>query len=521
MVVNAAQRRWLRAQQYIAVGNLAAAQAVLESLLATTPGDARARLLLGGVYLGQQRLRDACACLALAARTLPDDPEIIATLAYCLNEVGETLAMRDCLSHPAIERIQSRQARARLAHMHQLLGQHRQALALMDDAHVCGLADPEFRYCRSLQLQFNGRIDEAERELAACLAENPTIGRASLALARMRRQTATFNHLDYITAQLHRVEPGSEDHASFEFARFKELDDMDRREEAWAALEQGNAIMYSRVDHQTERERQHFAAIARICSARFVSASARPVAGPMPIFIIGMPRSGTTLLERIVSNHPQVASCGELLDFMRQMRWVANAHGRSFVDDALLERVADLDYAEVGRRYLEQTRWRADGKPFYVDKLPANFLMAGFIHRALPDARILHMVRDPMDVCFSNWKAMFGDAYGYSYDLTALADYYCSYRGLMEHWYQIMPGAVLDVSYADLVRDPEAVTAHVLAFCGLPPEPGCSDIIANRAPVSTLSTAQVRESIHCRSLAAWQRYSTQLGPLQTALGKFA
>jgi hypothetical protein len=112
----------------------------------------------------------------------------------------------------------------------------------------------------------------------------------------MRRQTATFNHLDYITAQLHRVEPGSEDHASFEFARFKELDDLDRREEAWGALERGNAIMYSRVDHQMERERQHFAAIARVCSARFVSAPVQPVAGPVPIFIVGMPRSGTTLL---------------------------------------------------------------------------------------------------------------------------------------------------------------------------------------------------------------------------------
>lgn len=515
--MSAQGRHWLRAQRYIAEGNLPAAQAALESTLARDPQDVQARLLLASVFLARGRLRAACAQLCTAARHPPDDPDALATLAYCLDQVGETVAMRDCLSNPALAQLDSGPVLARLAHMHQLLGQHREALDLMDRARSRGMDTPEFRYYRSLQLQFNGRIAEAERELSNCLAENPTIGRASLALARMRRQTETSNHLDYIAAQLQRVEPGSEDHASFEFARFKELDDLDRRAEAWQALARGNAIMYARGDHDIERERRHLATIARVCPVSFVSAQAPRAEGPVPIFIVGMPRSGTTLLERIIGNHPLVASCGELSDFMRQLRWVADSHGNGWVDDPLLDRAPDLDYAEVGRRYREQTQWRAAGKPFHTDKLPANFLMAGFIHRALPQAKILHMVRDPMDVCFSNWKAMFGDAYAYSYDLEALADYYRGYRALMAHWHRVMPGAVLDVSYAALVRDPETVTARVLAFCGLPPAPGCSDIARNRTPVSTLSTAQVREPIHARAMAAWQRYADGMQPVRESL----
>lgn len=513
-----ADRQWERAQHYIAVGQLHAARATLEALLTHLPDNIEVRLLLASVYLAQKRLRDACAQLCAAANVQPDNLETVAKVAYCLHQVGETFAMRDCLTHPGISRIRSGPLLARLAHMQQLLGQHRQALKLMDRAKDCGLDTPEFRYHRSMQLQFNGRIEEAERELTACLQENSTIGRASVALARLRRQTPESNHLDYIAMRLQRGELDDKDRAAFEFARFKELDDLDRREEAWIALERGNATMYAHVAHDVERERRHIAAIARICSAEFVSSSVPHHDGPVPIFIIGMPRSGSTLLERIVSNHSQVSSYGELSDFMRQMRWTANVHGQAFVDDALLERVADLDYIEVGRRYLEQTQWRANGKSFYVDKLPANFLMAGFIHRSLPHARILHMVRDPMDVCFSNWKALFGETHGYSYNLESLADYYRQYRMLMAHWHEVMPGAVLDVSYAELIDDPETVTARVLAFCGLPHEPGCSDILTNRAPVSTLSTAQVREGIHRRTLAAWRRYAEGMQSLYMALG---
>ena len=149
----------------------------------------------------------------------------------------------------------------------------------------------------------------------------------------------------------------------------------------------------------------------------------------------------------------------------------------------------------LGRRYLEQTQWRAAGKARFVDKLPPNYLLAGFIARALPQARILHMVRDPMDLCFSNYRAFFGDAFAYSYDLDALAEHHRQYTRLMAHWHATMPGRIHDVAYSDLVTDTEGTTRAMLSHCGLAFEPGCLDASSSDLPVATLSTS--RSSVNC------------------------
>jgi tetratricopeptide (TPR) repeat protein len=517
------ERQWQRAQRYIASRQFAAARAALEALLVHRPDDIQARLLLASVLLEQEHLRDACDELVQASRYLPDDPAIVHRVAYCLHQVGESVDVHRCLQHPAIEHARDGGVLVALAHLHQLQGTHEQALALMDRALQLGFDSPDVRYFRSLQLQFNGGMREAEAELEACLRIGPTYGRASLALARMRRQTPEHNHLEAITSRLERVEPGSEHHAALEFARFKELDDLDLRDEAWAALVRGNNIMRARVPHDSERERRRFDALITTCDEAFARATEDDVAaagvdeGPQPIFIVGMPRSGTTLLERILGNHSQVASPGELPDFPRQLRWVADTHGADLLDEKLLERLPDLDYRLLGQRYLAQSRWRANGKRFYVDKLPPSFMLAGLIHRALPHAPILHMRRDAMDVCYSNWKALFGESYAYSYGMDTLAAHFREYARLMAHWRGVMPGAILDLDYEQVVTDPEAATAEVLSFCGLPFEAGCYDITRNRNPVSTLSSPQVRETIHRRALGEWRRYASHLEPLRKAL----
>ena len=511
-------RQWLRAQHYVVDGNLPAGRAALESLLAKNPAHVEARLLLASVLLDQKHLRNAAEELLRAADAPPDNPLLLTKLAHALFRVGETVAARKCLEHPSLAECGNGRCLAQASQMYQLLNEHKAALALMDRARELGIGDPDFRYYRSLQLMFNGRIAEAERELEECLRLGPTHGRASLALARMGKQSIARNHLDYIRAQLKRVAAGSEDHAAFEFAQFKELDDMQRHEEAWAALARANAIMFQRLGHDGPREQRQFDALTTLGTEEFVqSGTRRPAGGPQPIFILGMPRSGTTLLERILSNHSQVTTAGELADFPRQLRRAANVYGHFIVDDEVMERAATLDYGEIGARYLAQSQWRAAGKSFYVDKLPSNFMLAGMIHRALPHAPILHMRRDPMDVCFSNWKALFGDSYAYSYDLDALADHYLRYDRLMKHWHQVMPGAILDVPYVDLVTDTQDVARRVLEFCGLEWEPGCCDIAANRTPVSTLSSPQIREPIHQRSLQEWRRYEGWLSSLHEKL----
>lgn len=481
-----AQQLWVNAQHHIRARRFPAARAALEALLVQQPWQVPARLLLSSVVLAEGKVRDAAAQLKFATFTLPDDPDTICKVAQSLAKLGETNAARATLRHPALAHTRNGPALAALGHVFQGLGLHEDALALMDRAKAAGFDTPDFRYFRALQLQFNGRLAETEAELEACLRMGPTFGRASLTQARLRRWTADDNHLDFIAQRLAQVEKGSEDHAAFEFARHKELEDLGRFDEAWTALERGNAVMAERLREHPRNERELFAAMAARCTPGFLADTAPAQPGPVPIFILGMPRSGTTLLERILGNHPQVASPGELADFPRQLRWTADRHGHALLDAALVEDAATLDFAELGRRYLEQTQWRAGDKAFFVDKLPPNYQLAGFIRKALPQARILHMVRDPMDVCFSNWRALFGDSYAYSYAMDTLAAHYRAYRGLMDHWHAAMPGAIHDVSYTALVTDTEATARAALAYCGLDFTADLLDTAHEKRSVATL-----------------------------------
>jgi tetratricopeptide (TPR) repeat protein len=510
-------RLWQRAQRYIELDQITAARITLESLVQRDPAHSGAHMLLASVLLSEGRVREAAKHAIIASRTLPDDAKAVSTTAHCLLRIGENVAARDCLRGFDTSRLRDGGMLVGLAHAFQMLGDHETALALMDRARDNGFDNPDFRYFRSLQLQFNGHIEEAGRELEACLRLGPTYGRASLTLARMRKQTAASNHLDYIRRQLQTVERGSEDHAAFEFAQFKVLEDIGKYIEAFAALERGNAIMYARQQHSIDRERALFDALIARTPPAFLDQAGAKIEGPIPIFVIGLPRSGTTLLDRILDNHSLVTATGERSDFPRQLRWTADLHGHELIDEALIERLERIEYAELGRRYLEQTQWRALGKPYYVDKLPPNFMLIGLIHRALPQAPILHMVREPMDVCFSNYKAMFGDSYAYSYDIEALAAHYGQYRRLMQHWHTALPGRIFDISYNDLVVAPEAGALRILEHCGLPSESGCEDLSRNTGAVDTLSSAQVREPIHARTLGEWRRYERQLAPLQAAL----
>jgi len=309
--------------------------------------------------------------------------------------------------------------------------------------------------------------------------------------------------------------------AEFEYAQFKILDDLRRYAEAWPALARCNAIMRELNPYDAAAEAAVTDALMGmpIPEDRSRAPPSSASEGPTPIFIIGMPRSGTTLLDRMLSRHSQIASAGEITDFWRQLHWVTDvAPARSSELLEAIRRSADIDCAMLGARYLQQTRWRAQGRAYYIDKLPANFRMVAFIRRALPQAPILHMVRDPIDTCFSNFKAMFGNISPYSYDLQALAHYYGQYARLARHWQVRLPDAMLDVPYAALVRAPGNTLRRVLEYCGLALEQACLRPELNTSPVATPSSSQVREAIHTRSLEQWRNYAAQLQPLHQALG---
>jgi hypothetical protein len=401
-------------------------------------------------------------------------------------------------------------------------------MAVMERAMAAGVDTRGEHYLHAMLYQFTGDIERAAEVLGMCLRRWPRFGDAMVVLSNLRKQTPASNHLDFLRGQLrdmpaHDTDPqGRFVRAEFESALFKELDDLGRHDEAWPALARSNALMHALNPYDGAGEAAVTDAILRAC-ADFDGAAPVPAAapeGPTPIFIVGMPRSGTTLLDRMLSSHSQVVSAGEINDFLRQLHWTADvAPGGVPGILKALQRSADIDFAELGARYLQQTQWRAGGHRYYIDKLPINVRMVPFIRRALPHAPILHMMREPMDVCYSNFKAMFGNTSAYSYDMAALAHYYGQYASLARHWRATLPGAMLDVSYAALVRDPETELRRVLAHCGLAMEEGCLRPERNAAPVATPSSAQVREPIHTRSLGEWQRYAVQLEPLRAAIAR--
>jgi hypothetical protein len=216
-----------------------------------------------------------------------------------------------------------------------------------------------------------------------------------------------------------------------------------------------------------------------------------------------------------------VAEGGELYDLPATLRLALDRHFPGPTDAEVGRRADALDYGEIGRQYLQRVGWRAGGRDFLVDKLPSNFLNVGVLRRALPGARVVHMRRGAMDTCFSNLKELFSNACPYSYDQGELAAWYRGYRGLMDHWQAVAPGYVLDVDYEALARDPAGEGARVLAFCGLVWDPACLDVGGNARSVNTASSAQVREPIHTRGIAAWRRYERQLAPLQASLDAVA
>jgi hypothetical protein len=298
------------------------------------------------------------------------------------------------------------------------------------------------------------------------------------------------------------------------FALHKELDDLGDTGGAWQALVQACSAKRGTLDYRAEDTR---ALVDALVAMPADAPSASRDAGPVPVFIVGMHRSGTTLLEQLLDASPEVRGVGELYDYTSAMRGATDHHCKGVIDLAIVGKSGQADFAEVGRRYLQGMGWRLGGERVFTDKLPSNFLNIGFICRALPQARILHMVRDPLETCFSNLRELFSDANPYSYEQRELADYFLQYRRLMSHWHAVYPGRILDVAYDDLTADPEATMRGVAAFCGIDYVDAMRDPRSSTRAVATASAVQVRDAVVRRDVPKWVPYARHLQPLVAAL----
>lgn len=381
---------------------------------------------------------------------------------------------------------------------------------------------PPALYNYATALRYLGRLDEAEDAFERLLALAPDHSLAIASLAALRKWTPERNHVARIRGELARCAPGSDAEARLHYALFKELHDVKApAAEAWDALKAGAELCRSLYPYALEERTKFVDTLIEIYGHdRLRRAPSHSPAPPRPIFVLGLPRSGTTLTERILASHSSVTAMGETSGFQVAMRQALSIVRKSELDADAVRRSADLDWSKIAAAYQHETAFLARGAATVTEKLPHNYELAGQIALAFPNAPIVHVRRSPMDSLFGAYKIMFGEgAYTWSYDFADLAAHYRLYRRLMDHWTSALGDRVHVVTLERLIAEPEPEIRKLLEFCGLPFEEACLSPHKSKGGVSTASSSQVRAPINSEGVGAWRRYREQFEPLRAALEK--
>jgi tetratricopeptide (TPR) repeat protein len=391
--------------------------------------------------------------------------------------------------------------------------------------------DPALLYNLATAQRMNGCFAAAEHTADTVIRLRPDDAEAFYLRSDLRRQTPANHHVAELQQRIalslttapptpaHATAPRhAQRHAPLYFALAKELDDLADYPRAFAALRAGNDLRRAAFAYDVERDMLTMDHLLQRHDATSLQAAADGCDSDEPIFVVGLPRSGTTLVERILGSHGDVQAAGELNAFAQEaVNQVRRRFAGDFSKEAFVERSLDLAPRMLGRAYLDATRPRTGAKPRFVDKTPLNYLYLGLIRRALPRAKIILVRRQPMDSCFAMYRTLFAGAYPFSYDLKELGKYYCAWARLMRHWQHILGPALHVVDYERLVQDQRGETARLLAFCGLDWQDACLSFQDNPGAVTTASASQVRQPLYASSLNRSARYASQLTPLADIL----
>ncbi|MCW4462940.1 sulfotransferase [Sphingomonas sp. BT-65] len=503
------------ARSALSRGDLNAAHRFAATLVAENPRDAEGHFLLGVAESSAGRIQTGIRHLEQAVALDPQG-EYRAQLAKLFTLVrrdGDAAAMlRDAEQAPPADAL----SRDTMGCVYARLGDHAAALPHFDEAVRRDPRNTEYRYNQAATLNFLGRTEEADAALETLIALAPGNARAHHLLASLRKQSTERNHVERL-ARTHAAARDGGDRLRLGYALAKELEDIGRPAEALDWLCEVNAEHRGTLPYTFARDAAVFDAI----EASWPALAAAPASEPptdAPIFVIGVPRTGTTLVDRILSSHPDVESAGELQAMPIAVKKAAGTPGPAVMDPETIAAAVGRDLGDIGREYLQRaSHHRRDPGRRFTDKFPGNFQYAGFIARALPSARIVCLRRHPMDTVLSNFRNLFAVGsryYDYSYDLLDIAAYYDRFDRLMAFWRDALPGRVLEVRYEDLIADQEGETRRLLAHCGLAWSDDCLSFHTNSAPVSTPSAAQVRRPIYTESVARWKRHADVLEPVQ-------
>ncbi len=372
------------------------------------------------------------------------------------------------------------------------------------------------------RLKTAGHQDRAINAYRRSIELDPGFGEAYWSLANLKTFRFTAEEIVQMRHQLDRPELGATHRHHFEFALGKALEDEAQYAESFQHYLEGNTLRRKTVVFSPEENHARTGRAKSLFSREFFEQRAGSGSSAAdPIFIVGLPRAGSTLIEQILSSHSAVEGTMELPEIIaitRSLRKQAEDPQSTTYHEVLATLGAD-ELRELGDRYIERTRiHRKSDAPFFIDKMPNNFAHAGLIHLALPNAKIIDARRHPLACCFSGFKQHFARGQNFSYDLDDIGRYYRDYVELMAHMDEVLPGRVHRVIYENMVDDTEAEVRRLLDYCGLPFEEGCLRFFDNARPVRTASSEQVRQPIYREGIDHWRNYETWLDPLKQALG---
>lgn len=509
--MSASDRLLRQAEQHLNAGRHREAHAALMSVLQTDAGNAGALHLMGVVFFETGALPQAAELFQEAARIEPGSTEHLMRLAATLIGMNQTAAARQVADRALALDPRDALTLDTLGVTYTRTGDYDKAVPLFEQATALDPRRTAFLYNLGYGKQYIGDFQGAEEAYRRLLAVDPNFDKAYLALVEMTKQTPEANFIAPLK-RLFAAAREPEQILAIGHALAKTYEDLGEPEAALDWLEEAKAPRRRARPHSVARDRELFAAAAD--TYRGPEDDTGGFASDEPIFVVGLPRTGTTLVDRILSSHPQVVSAGELQNFPVLVKQMTATPGQTLIDPDTLRAARRIDLFRLGADYVKSTRPLTGATARFVDKLPFNLLYAGLIRRALPEARIVCLRRDPMDSVLSNYRQMFAwdsPFHDYAYDLEDAARYYVGFDRLVAHWRRTMPAdRFMEVSYDALVADQEAQTRRLIAFCGLDWDDRCLAFHENTAGVSTASATQVRQPLYKSSVGRWRRYGPRM-----------
>jgi tetratricopeptide (TPR) repeat protein len=511
----------VRAGSLFSDGELTSAERVIRAYLLEAGDDTEATRLLGRIQHQRNVLDEAEWLLETALKRVPNYAAARLDYVRVLIDRQKYLRAREEIDtllklEPGNHDYLSLYATACAG-----LGEHENAIALYRQLLTPKAAELHVLLAHSLKTL--GRRQETIQSYQDAAAARPGFGDAYWSLANLK--TYRFSDSEIARMQAEETAPGAQpvDRYHLCFALGKALEDRGEYAESWRYYERGNMLKRAESRYRPEIMETNTRRQIEVCTAEFFCARAGVgVPDPDPIFIVGLPRSGSTLIEQILASHSKVAGTHELPDIPRIVLELQGSQPDP--DDprypGVLTELAPGDFRKLGERYMTDTRAYRGSKPppYFIDKMPNNFRHLGLIHLLMPNAKIIDARREPMACCFSNLKQLFASGQEFTYNIEDIARYYRTYLDLMQHWDEALPGQVLRVSYEDVVEDLEGNVRRILKFCGLEFEQACLDFHQTERSIHTASSEQVRQPLFREGLFQWRNYEPWLQPLEDALG---